>query len=193
MLDIQASRWDDATREAKIKATAGLDNARFGNVTVGMEQEPGSGGKHSALMTINLLSGFDVYAERATTNKSARWSPLAAQQQVGNVGLVRGNWDWAGAVDELDALSGDARTAYGDYEGLDKGKLKDIADALSGAFKFLAATGGGTIQGDLIASGDPANMEEEAKPLDQQDIEGLPDFLRELVEESNTLHDEWRD
>lgn len=187
VLDVQAARWDDATREAKIKATAMLDNARYGNVTIGMEQEPGSGGKHSAMMTINMLAGFNVYAERATTNKSARWSPLAAQQQIGNVGLVRGTWNWAETIEELDALAGDARTAYGDYEGLDKGKLKDIADSLSGAFKYLAAGDIGAIIGDLIASGDPDNIAEESKPLTAEEIEELPEFWRELVQESDGL------
>lgn len=194
VLDVIAERWDDANREAKIKATAALDNSKYGiNVTVGMEQEPGSGGKHSAHMTIANLAGFDVYAERATTNKSARWSPLAAQQQVGNVGLVKGNWAWAEAVEELDALAGDARTAYGDYEGLDKGKLKDIADALSGAFKCLAGSNINSIAGDLIASGNPEYAETEDQPLTQDDIQELPEFWRELVEESNSLRDDWRD
>ena len=194
VLDVIAERWDDAGRESKIRATAELDQARYKMVTIGMEQEPGSGGKHSAHITIGMLAGFDVYAERATTNKSARWSPLAAQQQIGNVGLVRGNWNWAEAVEELDALAGDARTSYGDYEGLDKGKLKDIADCLSGAFKFLAGGRMGVVEGDLIASGDPDQYEHESKPLDEEDIADLPDYFRELVEESNRLgRDDWRD
>ena len=184
VVHVAAERWNDAERESQIAMLAKLDAEQYGHVTIGMEQEPGSGGKHSAFVTITNLAGFDVFAERATTNKSARWTPFASQQQVGNVAVVRGDWDWAGMIRELDALAGDARTAYGDYEGLDRGKLKDIADALSGAFKFLTTGNTAQIGGDMLASG---NDPEEHKPFDAQEIDELPDFLRDIVRGSDDL------
>lgn len=183
-----AERWSDAEREASIASQAALDQKVYGHVTVGMEQEPGSGGKHSAYVTVTNLSGYDVFAERATTNKSARWTPLAAQQQAGNVAIVcppegdPGEWDWAGFINELDALAGDARTAYGDFENLDKGKLKDLADAAAGAFKYLAPGGSGhTIHGSLFTSGDSEDGENTG-PLAAHEIAELPDSLRELID-----------
>jgi phage terminase large subunit-like protein len=175
IVHVDAGRWGDAERESRIRAIAESD-ARYGHVTTGMEQEPGSGGKHSSMMTVNNLAGFDVFSERATTNKAARWTPLSAQQQIGNVAIVRGSWDWAGMMDELDQLAGD--------EQKDKSKLRDIADALSGAFKFLVG-GGGVIDGPLLASGDPDFLEEERKPFSEQEINDMPEDWRELVEEAS--------
>jgi phage terminase large subunit-like protein len=171
-----ADRWGDAERESRIRATAELDRASHGNVTIGMEQEPGSGGKHSTYVTITGLAGFDVYREPSTTNKAARWSPMAAQQQVGNIAIAKGapgqEWDWADFVRELDALSGD--------EALDKGKLKDLADAASGAFKGLTNRGH-VITGDILASGD--RNEDDRTKLTNEELEDpdTPDFIKDLL------------
>jgi len=170
VIDCQAGRWGDSEREAKIKSTAILDRENYPQgVTIGMEQEGGSGGKHSAHMTINNLAGFDVYSKRPTTNKAARWSPVASQQQIGKVAIVRGNWDWADFIRELDALAGD--------QELDKGKLKDAADALSGAFEFLAAGGFHSRTELLCSGGDPG----EAGPLTKKEFDELPDFWKDLL------------
>jgi len=179
VVHVEAGRWGDAEREAKIKSQAIMDNAQFGQVTVGMEREGGSGGKHSAFMTVTNLAGFDVFSEPSTTNKAARWTPLAAQQQVGNVAIVKGDtWDWAGFVRALDALAGD--------EKLDKGKLKDDADATSGAFKYLTQGNyGATVEGDIIASGDDEHLEEEFGLFDDEEKGELPEFWKELIDESD--------
>ncbi len=180
LIHVEAGRWGDADREAKMRSTAELDEATYKTrVTVGMEREGGSGGKHSAYVSVTNMAGFDVYSEPATTNKAARWTPLAAQQQVGNVAIVRGEWDWAGAVRELDALAGE--------EDLDKGKLKDIADAASGAFKYLTRPTAWLVAGELIASGDPLEEAESRRPFTPKEIEELPDDLRELIEETNAV------
>lgn len=177
IVHVEADRWDDSTREARIRSLAETDNQTYGNVTIGIEKEGGSGGSHSALLTITGLSGYDVYAEKPLGAKADRWTPLARQQQVGNVAIVKGNWDWAGFIDELDALSGD--------EVKDRTKLKDCADAAAGAFKYLCPAQSGVVVGDLIGSGE--NIEEENRPLTPQDIEELPEFFRELVQEADAL------
>lgn len=184
IVHVEAGRWGDAEREAKIKSQAMLDNAMYGQVTIGMETEGGSGGKHSTFTTTTNLAGYDVFAERPTTNKSARWGPLASQQQIGNVAIVKSpTWDWAAVVNELDALAGD--------EVLDKGKLKDVADALSGAFKYLAPAGGGNVvQGDLIASGDEDFLAEEHGLFTEEEKEELPEFWKELIDETDKLDDD---
>lgn len=125
-----ADRWNDIQREKTIRTTAEQDKARYGNVRVMVEQEPGSGGKQSAAITVRGLSGFDAGAEPATGEKASRWRPLAAQVQAGNVWILKGDWDWPGYIDELDALAGDKE--------LDEPKLKDLADASAGGFNELA-------------------------------------------------------
>jgi len=171
--DAVAERWGDAAREAGIKSTAELDRAKYGNVAIGMEQEPGSGGKHSTYITITGLAGFDVYGERATTNKPARWNGMAAQQQVGNIAIVKGDWDWDDFIRELDALAGD--------ETLDKGKLKDLADAGSGAFKGLTQRGN-QVSGDILASG--SRDEDDRTKLTDEELNDpdTPDFIRDLLQ-----------
>lgn len=60
---------------------------------VGVEQEPGSGGKDMARYTIISLAGVRVYADHPTGDLVERAGPLAAQAQVRNVKLVRGAWN----------------------------------------------------------------------------------------------------
>jgi phage terminase large subunit-like protein len=164
----EAGRWGEAEREGKIRSAAELDRAERGYVRIGIEQEGGAG-KQASLVTAQNLQGFDVYIEHPTAKKHIRWRPLAAQQQVGNVAIVRGNWDWADFIRELDALAGD--------EVLDKAKLRDYADAAAGAFKGL--TGGGHVHGELIASGDPDH--DDRTPLTKEELAEAPDFLKELL------------
>jgi len=49
------------------------------NYEVGVEMEPGSGGKESAENTLRNLAGFSCYADRVTGSKEARANPFAAQ------------------------------------------------------------------------------------------------------------------
>jgi predicted phage terminase large subunit-like protein len=79
-----------------MQRTAGVDAARgLSKLEIWVEQEPGSGGKESAEFTIRMLTGHSVRAERATGEKTTRWSPFAAQCEAGNVKLVRGPWNHA--------------------------------------------------------------------------------------------------
>ena len=89
---------------------------------VGVEQEPGSGGKESAESTIRNLAGFRVYADKVTGDKVIRAEPFAAQVQGANVRLVAGSW-----VNPL----------LDEMEGFPNGKYRDQVDACSGAFNRL--------------------------------------------------------
>jgi len=131
IIHAKVGRWADKEREDIIKETAQKDVDRFDDYIVGVEQEPGTGGQDSAQATIRNLSGFRVFKERATGEKQSRWKEFACQQQAGNVYVVRSNdWDWHEYIMELDGLAGDKE--------LDKSKLKDLADASSGAFNKLS-------------------------------------------------------
>lgn len=125
--DVIRGRWAGPEREAITKQAAAIDGVAC---TVVIEQEPGSGGKDSALATIKNLAGYSVRAEPATGDKLTRAKPLASQAYAGNVRLVRGPWIQAW-LDELVAFP-------------TKGVNDDQVDATSGAFNHLARfkTGG---------------------------------------------------
>jgi hypothetical protein len=156
-----------------------MDRKQWGDIPIWIEQEGGSGGKDSSLMTIRNLSGFDVHAECPTGDKASRWKPLAAQQQAGNVWIVRGDWDWADYVQELDSVSGD--------RAMDKSRLCDCADASALAFNQLVLMDDFVLRGELIASGGP---EDDQRRMTPEEVDQLPPFLRDLVRSSDQLSGE---
>jgi predicted phage terminase large subunit-like protein len=119
-------QWSALQREEKIRFWAEHDakNARPGAYEVGVEQEPGSGGKESAESTIRNLRGFKVYADKVTGSKEVRAEPFAAQVQGGNVSMVAGIWQ-ADLLDEMQSFP--------------NGKYRDQVDACSGAFNRLVS------------------------------------------------------
>lgn len=136
VVDVVVGRWADFEREAMIRKTAEDDvdkYGRYGSIWVGTEQEPGSGGLDSANATVRNLAGFEVFKEKATGEKAERWRPFACQVQAGNCWIVRGVWNWADFILELDSLAGDKK--------LDESKLKDCADAVAAAFNRMVKVG----------------------------------------------------
>jgi predicted phage terminase large subunit-like protein len=110
-------------REQKIKFWAEQDRKQIkGSYEVGVEQEPGSGGKESAEATIRMLPGFRVFADRVTGNKEVRAAPFAAQVQAGRVWLFPGEWN---------------RDFLKELEPFPAGPCTDQVDAASGAFARL--------------------------------------------------------
>jgi predicted phage terminase large subunit-like protein len=112
-------QWSTEQRERIIRNTAENDGR---NVTVLIEQEPGSGGKESAENTIRNLAGFTVYADRPTGDKTFRADPFSVQVNNGNVMMRQGAWN-------LDFSN--------ELELFPNVKFKDQTDAASGAFNFL--------------------------------------------------------
>jgi predicted phage terminase large subunit-like protein len=119
-------QWSALEREDRIKFWAKSDRAqlRGGGYEVGVEQEPGSGGKESAEQSIRNLAGFRVFADKVTGSKEARAEPFAAQVQGGNVSLIAGSY----VHDLLDEM-----------ESFPAGKYRDQCDACSGAFNRLVS------------------------------------------------------
>lgn len=124
ILDVVKGRWSAGQREDVIRATAERDGAE---TVVGIEQEPGSGGKESAEATIRNLAGFRVFADRVTGDKVTRAEPLAAQVEAGQVKLVAGGWN-----DEFLA----------ELAAFPFGQTKDQVDAAAGAYNRAAAERG---------------------------------------------------
>lgn len=107
-----------------------------------------SGGKAWAKRLVReVLAGFNAKAEGVSGDKETRARPLAAQQQAGNVRLVR-RWD----PDE---------GAFGPQLWFDplieqhrvfpNGKHDDIVDAVSGAFNELVGTGSRRVRTTTVA------------------------------------------
>jgi predicted phage terminase large subunit-like protein len=122
--DIQRGQWSPAQRDTVMLATARRDALRYGHsaVKIVVEQEPGSGGKESAMSSIRLLVGHSVKVDKVTGSKAVRAEPFASQAEGGNVRIVRGPWN-AAFLDEIAAFP--------------NGAHDDQLDAAAGAFNWL--------------------------------------------------------
>jgi predicted phage terminase large subunit-like protein len=114
-------------RESRIKQLAQIDGP---NVVVGVEQEPGSGGKDSAFATIKNLAGFRVVKDLPTGDKTTRADAYATQVNGENVYLAR-----EGIVKNL--LGTWQRVYVEELMFYWFGRYKDQVDSSSGAFKLL--------------------------------------------------------
>lgn len=123
VLDSIAFREEAPARERIKRQVTEADGQ---GVVVWLEQEPGSSGKDSAQASIAGLAGAVVRAERVTGPKVARWGPLAAQAEAGNVYIV-GEGRWVDEfIEELHNADGSDRVH------------DDQADAAAGAFNKLS-------------------------------------------------------
>lgn len=120
--DAIVGQWSSHGRNEVMKQTAEADGQAC---AIRLEQEPGSGGKESAEISVRDLAGYDVKAKPVTGDKLTRAKPMAAQAEAGNVKLVRGDWNEA-YLRELHR-----------FEGADGG-VDDQVDASSTAFNALA-------------------------------------------------------
>jgi predicted phage terminase large subunit-like protein len=127
-----AGRWEALEREQTILNTAKavhmvLSSSGVSDLTIAVEQEPGSGGKESAEATARKLMGFNVLLVKpgARQSKILRADPFAAAVQNSNVWLCAGKW----VQDYLD-----------ECEAFPNGRTLDQVDASAQAFQQL--TGG---------------------------------------------------
>ena len=118
--DVKRGQWATEQREAIIRETAVVDG---GKVLIGVEQEPGSGGKESAQATVRNLAGFSCFLDSPTGNKVHRADPFSVQVNNGGVALLKGDWNHA-FIEE--------------YRNFPFSTYKDQVDAGSGAFNRLA-------------------------------------------------------
>lgn len=124
VLDVVRGRWSAGARENIIRQTAEMDGE---DVVIGIEQEPGSGGKESAENTIRNLAGFVVKIDKPSGSRSSkidRADPFAVQVEAGVVVIKKAEWNSA-YLRELQAFP-------------HAGKYKDQVDSSSGAFNLLA-------------------------------------------------------
>ncbi len=69
-------------------------------VSVRLPQDPGQAGKSQASSFVKLLAGYSVIAKPISGDKLTRAQPFAAQVNVGNVRMLKGEWN-KDFIDEL--------------------------------------------------------------------------------------------
>lgn len=132
VLDVVCGKWDPFQRNTVIRQTAELDALRYGQkLQIWLEQEPGSGGKESAMISCRELAGYAVQAEPVTGAKDARARPFAAQLEANNVYLVRAHWN---------------RDYIDEHCAFPNGVHDDMVDGSSGAFNKVVLSRKKTLQ-----------------------------------------------
>lgn len=119
ILDIRRGQWDTGLRERRIRQAAEEDTWE---TEVGLEEEPGSGGKESTQETIKELAGFRVRVVRPRGDKIARADSFSIQVNNGNVRMVPGEWN---------------KVLQDELRHFPFSKYKDQVDALTGGFSVL--------------------------------------------------------
>ncbi|MEG2433260.1 MAG: phage terminase large subunit [Acinetobacter sp.] len=119
IVDVERAQLGPDGVEKRITQTAELDGK---SVAIRLPQDPGQAGKSQAKNFITKLSGFNVKAETVSGDKITRAQPFAAQVNVGNVKMFRGDWNKA-FIEEL--------------RNFPNGKHDDQVDAGSDAFNEL--------------------------------------------------------
>ena len=126
--DVINQRLNSADVRNTVKNTAAADKARYRNVRIRMNQDPGQAGKEQAEQYIKLLAGYSVNIERESGSKETRAEPFSAQW-LGLPGSACGN------VDVLEAAWNDAY--FSQLESFPESKFKDMVDASGTAFNEL--------------------------------------------------------
>ena len=101
IMDVRRIRAKGDKVEKFIQATAEEDGP---DITIQMEQEPGSAGKNLIDQYARyVLPGYAFTGQRATGDKETRAKPMAAAVANGNVRLLRGSWN-TDFIDEMSAF-----------------------------------------------------------------------------------------
>lgn len=106
--------------EQIVRQTADMDGKQ---VTIYMEQEPGSAGKNNIdNYRRNILPEFAFYPDKVSGSKFQRATPLSSQAEAGNVKILKGHWN---------------EEFFNELELFPDGAFLDQVDATSGAFNKL--------------------------------------------------------
>ena len=124
VVDLASTRDTPGKVEALIKTVASQDTVK---VKICSQQDPGSAGVAEAENFIKMLAGYWVTTMQTSRDKVTRAKPVSAQCEVGNVLVLRGNWN-EDFFNELENFSDNDKEYAHD----------DIVDTLSGAFNELS-------------------------------------------------------
>lgn len=117
--DVQRFRLGPGAVEDRIKAIAEMDGK---GVIIDIPQDPGQAGKSQKSHLAGILQGYKVRSSPETGSKEDRAQPLAAQNELHNLYLLRASWN--------DAFISEACL-------FPNGEFKDQIDAASRAYARL--------------------------------------------------------
>lgn len=123
VIDVVRGQWSPGERDIKIKRTAQADKARWKNVKIYREREPGSSGIDAARQFVALLAGFPVGVDIITGNKKLRAEPLASSAEFGFVKVLKAGW---------------TETWINEITSFPSGTNDDQVDGSSGAYNKLS-------------------------------------------------------
>lgn len=116
ILNVQEDRLLPADVNKNILMNASIDGKR---VKISLPQDPGQAGKSQAAYMVGMLTGYIVEATIESGSKEERAKAPSSQQAVGNIKLLRGDWN---------------KKFIEQATMFPNGKFKDMIDALSRAF-----------------------------------------------------------
>lgn len=124
ILDVRRGQKSPGDLEKWLHQTAQFDQDKWGEVTIGIEQEPGSGGKIAAeYLKKQVFRGFSVtIVPVADSSKIIRAQPFLAAVENGVMRQLQAGWN-ARLVQEINSFPG--------------GTNDDIIDSASGAYNML--------------------------------------------------------
>ena len=124
--DVSRGQMGADERDTVLKNTAAKDGR---TTLISLPQDPGQAGKTQVLYLTRQLQGYRVKASPESGDKVTRAEPLAAQINVGNVLMLRGDWNKA-LIEEMRMFP--------------NAKHDDQVDACSRAFSELVPSGEST-------------------------------------------------
>lgn len=117
--DVEKEQWGVDEVKRNIKLNAEMD----GKLTaIRLPQDPGQAGKAQAKDFSRLLAGYNVAILPVTGDKVTRAEPFASQVNMGNVRLLRGDWN---------------KSFINEFALFPNGKHDDQVDAAADAFNHL--------------------------------------------------------
>jgi predicted phage terminase large subunit-like protein len=118
---VKRGQWATDDRDSWLKLTAGMDGRR---VPIQLNQDPGQAGKSQILSLTKMLAGYTVRSQIESGDKMTRADSFSSQVNVGNVWIVRGEWN---------------RDYIEELRQFPKGKNDDAVDASSSGFNVLTS------------------------------------------------------
>ena len=111
--DCIRGQWSSHARNKIMLQKAKADEELGVKITTYVEQEPGSGGKESAEISVQDFVGHDIRVDKVTGSKYDRAQPWSAQVEAGNADLVEGPWNEE-FLEEHNNFTGDPSDSYTD-------------------------------------------------------------------------------
>ena len=136
--DMRRRRGGPDEVENLITSTAEMDGH---TVRVGIPQDPGQAGKQQVLYLTRRLAGYTVESSPESGDKATRAGPFASQVNVGNVIMLRGDWN-ASYLDELASFPGGVKDDQVDASSRAFGMVNTVAPMRISPMALKRAMGG---------------------------------------------------